>query len=228
MIAIIPARGGSKRIPGKNIRPFLGKPIIAYTIENALKSGLFNEVIVSTDDQEIAETAIQYGASVPFTRSEKNSDDYATTADVLAEVLEEYTRIGHVLPATFCCLYPTSPLIHPEDLVNASKQLKITRADVLVSAVIYSFPIQRSFRLDESGLVRLLEPESMLKRSQDLKATFHDAGAFYFFNTEKFLLQKTVWSDNTAAYLLDELKVQDIDNETDWKLAELKFQLLNK
>jgi N-acylneuraminate cytidylyltransferase len=226
-LAIIPARGGSKRIPKKNIRDFIGKPIIAYAIENALKSELFDEVMVSTDDPEIAETAKKYGASVPFMRSEKNSNDVATTADVLTEVLNWYLENDR-LPQLFCCLYPTSPLIQPDDLRNAHDQFEKKQVPVLISAVPYSFPIQRSFRLDERQLVKPLEPESMLKRSQDLELTYHDAGAFYFFDTAVFMERKEIWTDQVGAYILDELRVQDIDNETDWKLAELKFQLLNQ
>ena len=181
-LAIIPARGGSKRIPRKNIKDFLGKPIIAYAIETALKSNLFDLVMVSTDDPEIAEVAKKYGASVPFTRSEKNSNDFATTADVLTEVLEWY-REHKQLPETFCCLYPTSPLVSETDLKNAYKQFEANKIPVLISAVPYSFPIQRSFRLNDMQLVKPVEPENMLKRSQDLELTYHDAGAFYFFDT---------------------------------------------
>ncbi|MNJ86288.1 CMP-N,N'-diacetyllegionaminic acid synthase [compost metagenome] len=225
-LAIIPARGGSKRIPRKNIRPFLGKPIIAYAIENALKSKLFDEVMVSTDDPEIAEIAKKHGASVPFMRSVENSNDFATTADVLTEVLEWYLE-NKQLPDTFCCLYPTSPLIQATDLQNAYKQFEEHHIPVLISGVPYSFPVQRSFRLKDSQLVRPVEPENMLKRSQDLELTYHDAGAFYFFDTAFFMERKEIWTDETGAYILDELKVQDIDNETDWKLAELKYQLLS-
>lgn len=225
-LAIIPARGGSKRIPRKNIRPFLGKPIIAYAIENALKSELFDEVMVSTDDPEIAEIAKKYGASVPFMRSVENSNDFAATADVLTEVLDWY-RKNKQLPDTFCCLYPTSPLIQPADLQNAHKQFEENNVPVLISAVPYSFPVQRSFRLKDRQLVSPIEPENMLKRSQDLELTYHDAGAFYFFDTTFFTERKEIWTDQTGAYILDELKVQDIDNETDWKLAELKYQLLS-
>jgi len=226
MIAIIPARGGSKRIPRKNIRPFLGKPIIAYAIENALESKLFNEVMVSTDDPEIAEIAKKHGASVPFMRSAENSNDFATTAEVLTEVLDWY-RENKQVPETFCCLYPTSPLVGAADLQNAHKQFEENNVPVLISAVPYSFPVQRSFRLKDKQLVKPIEPENMLKRSQDLEPTYHDAGAFYFFNTAFFAERKEIWTDATGAYILDELKVQDIDSETDWKLAELKYQLLN-
>nr|WP_294859563.1 pseudaminic acid cytidylyltransferase [uncultured Fluviicola sp.] len=226
MIAIIPARGGSRRIPRKNIRPFLGKPIIAYAIENALKSGLFDEVMVSTDDAEIAEIALEYGASVPFMRSTENSNDFATTADVLTEVLNWYHE-NKQLPREFCCLYPTSPLVQANDLQAAYKQFKENDIPILISAVPYSFPVQRSFRLDDTKLVKPIEPENMLKRSQDLELTYHDAGAFYLFNTSFFMERKEIWTDTTGAYILDELKVQDIDSETDWKLAELKYQLLS-
>jgi pseudaminic acid cytidylyltransferase len=225
VIAIIPARGGSKRIPKKNIKLFFGKPIISWVIENALQSGLFSSVFVSTDDAEIASIAKQHGAEVPVLRSPENSDDFATTADVLTEVLA-WLQKNNRLPDSFCCIYPTSPLIDAQDLNAAYSEFSKNNTLVLVSAVPYSFPVQRSFRLGENQLVKPIEPESMSKRSQDLELTYHDAGSFYFFETSFFLEKKEVWTDHTKAYLLDELKVQDIDTETDWKLAELKYQLL--
>jgi pseudaminic acid cytidylyltransferase len=226
-IAIIPARGGSKRIPRKNIKDFLGKPIIAYSIETALNSGLFDEVFVSTDNIEIAEIAQKYGAQVPVLRSAKNSDDFATTSDLLIEVIEYYSSQSKTV-AAFCCIYATSPLIQIEDLKAANKLFETTDFDTLMSAVAFSFPPQRSFQLKENNQIELNFPSEISKRSQDLTDFYHDAGMFYFCKTSSFLSTHNIWSGKIGAYCLDELKVQDIDSETDWKLAELKYQLANK
>lgn len=225
MIAIIPARGGSKRIQRKNIRLFQGKPIIAYAIQNAVESGLFEEVIVSTDDVEIAEIAKEYGASVPFMRSEKNSDDYATTSDVLLEVLDFFEKNGRKVNDA-CCIYATSPLLEVKDLVNAKIQFEKGNFDTLISSVKYSFPIQRAFRIKNSTEVDLVQPEYMNSRSQDLEPTYHDAACFYFFNISKFQTNKNLWFGKVGAYELDESRVQDIDSPEDWKIAELKYKLL--
>lgn len=223
-IAIIPARGGSKRIPRKNIQLFNDLPIIAYSIQSALKSGLFNEVIVSTDDKEIADIAIKYGAKVPFFRSAKNADDHATTADVLLEVIEYY--LNNDLAIDFiCCLYPTAPLIEASDLIAANEIFQKGSYETLISSVQYSFPIQRAFRLDASNKINLVDKQSINMRSQDLEKTFHDAGAFYFLQTAAFLKYKSMWEGNIGAYILPEIKVQDIDTAEDWKMAELKYQL---
>lgn len=223
-IAIIPARGGSKRIPRKNIKDFLGKPIIAYSIDTALNSGLFDEVFVSTDDPEIAEIAKKLGAKVPVLRSAKNSDDFATTSDLLIEVLEFYSSQSLIVDS-FCCIYATSPLIQVEDLKAANNLFETTDFDTLMSAVAFSFPPQRSFQLIENNQIELNFPSEIGKRSQDLTPFYHDAGMFYFCKTNSFLSTQNIWSGKIGAYCLDELKVQDIDNEIDWKLAELKYQL---
>ncbi len=223
-IAIIPARGGSKRIPRKNIKKFLGKPIIAYSIETALKSELFDEVFVSTDDEEIATIAKSFGAIVPIFRSEKNSDDFATTSDLLIEVLEYYQTQNKTVEA-FCCIYATSPLIEKDDLIAANQLFKQSNFDTLLSAVAYSFPPQRSFQLNDEKQIELNFPENIQKRSQDLATFYHDAGMFYFCKTAAFLLSKNIWSGKIGAFCLNEMKVQDIDTESDWKLAELKYEL---
>lgn len=225
MIAIIPARGGSKRIPNKNMRLFHGKPIIAYSIEAALKSGLFEQVIVSTDDQRITEIAKEFGAQVPFLRSDKNSDDFATTSDVLIEVLSDFEKNGKFFESA-CCIYPTSPLIDFKDLVQAKALFEKEKFDSLISCVCYSFPIQRAFRLKESKEISLLQPDLIHTRSQDLETTFHDAGSFYFFKVHEFQENKTLWSGRIGSFELPETKVQDIDTMEDWKLAELKYTLL--
>jgi pseudaminic acid cytidylyltransferase len=226
IVAIIPARGGSKRIPKKNIKHFHGKPIIAYTIESALKSGLFSRVIVSTDETEIAEIAKNHGADVPFLRSKENADDFATTSSVLIEVLEQLALKGESF-TTACCLYPTSPLIDSNDLKGAYDQFKRNQNDVLISCVSYGFPIQRSFHLNEANLVELNQPEAINLRSQDLIKNYHDAGALYFFDIQKFNTSKSLWVGNIGAFELSELKVQDIDTLEDWKMAELKYSILH-
>lgn len=225
-VAIIPARGGSKRIPKKNIKNFHGKPIIAYSIESALESGIFSRVIVSTDDIEIAQIAKDYGAEVPFLRSLENADDFATTSSVLLEVLEQLSTSGESYTSA-CCIYPTSPLIDLHDLKNANEQFVSNKYDVLLSSVAYSFPIQRSFHLNDTNMVELNHPEAINKRSQDLLKNYHDAGAMYFFNVEKFNASKSLWIGNIGAFELNELKVQDIDTLEDWKIAELKYSILH-
>lgn len=225
-IAIIPARGGSKRIPRKNIKDFLGKPIIAYSIRTALESGLFDEVMVSTDDAEIAEVATKLGANVPFLRSEAASDDFATTAAVLTEVLYNYKAIGKQF-AFGCCIYPTAPLLKASALKEAYQQLQNENIDTVFPVLKYSYPIWRSLKI-EAGKVGLNWPEHLNSRSQDLPAAYHDAGQFYWFKTDRLLNTGKLFTDNSGAIELDELEVQDIDNETDWKLAELKYKLIHK
>lgn len=225
-VAIIPARGGSKRIPKKNIKSFLGKPIISYPIEAALKSKLFNEIMVSTDDEEIAEISKMLGASVPFLRSIKNSDDFATTVDVLLEVIEEYKKRGKVFDYV-CCIYPTTPFISPEKLNHSFKILIEKKAKSLIPIVRYSYPIQRALRIENDSL-QYIYPENGSKRSQDLELTYHDAGQFYWIKTDVLVNQSSMVTDNSIAYKISELEVQDIDSETDWKIAEMKYQILNK
>ncbi len=225
-IAIIPARGGSKRIPKKNIKSFLGKPIISYPIEAALKSKLFNEIMVSTDDEEIAGISKKFGASVPFLRSTKNSDDFATTVDVLLEVIEEYKKNGKVFDYV-CCIYPTSPFISSEKLNHSFKFLIEKKADSLIPIVRFSHPIQRALRIENDNL-QYIYPENRNKRSQELELTYHDAGQFYWIKTDILINQSSLVTDNSIAYEISELEVQDIDSETDWKIAEMKYQILNK
>ena len=224
-LCIIPARGGSKRIPRKNIKDFLGKPIIAYSIEAALKCKLFDEVMVSTDDQEIAEIARNYGASVPFLRSKVNSNDFAGTADVLIEVLDQYSDIGKSFEY-LCCIYPTAPLINPEKLKKGFEQIVVNKNDTVFPIVEFSYPIWRGLKLENNGKTSMVWPENMHKRSQDLENTFHDAGQWYWFNIDSFRREKKLWMNNTAGMVLDQIEVQDIDNLTDWKLAELKYAYL--
>jgi len=225
-LCIIPARGGSKRIPRKNIKPFMGQPIIAYSIEAALNSGVFDEVMVSTDDEEIADVARQYGAAVPFLRFAETSNDYATTVDVLLEVVSRYKEQGKDFD-TICCLYSTAPFVTSERLQEASSQISDT-IDACFTIVQYSYPIQRSLRINENGCVEMNFPEHLKSRTQDLEKVYHDAGQFYFVKTDALVNEKTVWCKRTAPLILSELEVQDLDTLTDWQLAEMKFQLLKK
>lgn len=224
-IAIIPARGGSKRIPRKNIKPFMGKPIIAYSIEAALQSGLFEEVMVSTDDEEIAEVARQYGAKVPFMRSAKTSDDFATTADVILEVLNAYKKRQMDFD-TLCCIYSTAPFVTPSKLCTAYQLLEKEKFDSVFTAVAYSYPIQRGLKI-ENKKIRMVWPQYENSRSQDLETIYHDAGQFYVSKVSEFNCTQHLWGINTGGIILSELEVQDLDTPQDWILAELKYQLLH-
>jgi pseudaminic acid cytidylyltransferase len=221
-LCIIPARGGSKRIPRKNIRDFLGKPIIAYSIEVALKSGLFEEVMVSTDDEEIAEISKKYGAKVPFMRSEKTSTDFATTIDVIKEVIASYHKLGLEYDYA-CCIYPTAPLIKTEHLNEGFIKLSEEKRDCVFPVVPFSYPIWRGLRIKNS-LTEMIWKEYEKSRSQDLEPTYHDAGQWYWFKPDK--IDDSLFTNNTSSVVLKEIEVQDIDNETDWKLAELKYELI--
>lgn len=223
-IAIIPARGGSKRIPGKNVKEFEGQPIIAYSIRAALGAGCFDEVMVSTDSEEIAAVARRYGASVPFLRSEKTSDDYATTADVIREVLDRYAALGEKFDA-LCCIYATAPFVMPFRLREGMRILESGEREGAFTCVEYSYPVQRGLEIHPDGRIAMRWPEYAGARSQDLQKTYHDAGQFYFSTVEAFLRDGSLWGSNTAPIVLSELDVQDLDTETDWRLAEMKFRL---
>ena len=225
-LAMITARGGSKRIPRKNIKEFNGKPIIAYSIEAALSSGVFDEVMVSTDDEEIAKIAKKYGAKVPFFRSEKTANDFATTVDVIEEVLNTYKERGEEFDI-FCCIYPTAPFITAKRLKDAVEELAKSDADSLIPVVRFSYPPQRAMEVHDGKLV-FRQPENLSKRSQDLEPHFHDAGQFYVVRSESFFRNRGIMVGDILPMELSELEVQDIDNEVDWKLAELKYNLLNE
>jgi len=217
-VAIIPARGGSKRIPRKNIRDFLGKPIIAYSIEVALESGLFEEVMVSTDDEEIAELSKKYEAKIPFMRSKKTADDYATLSDVVEEVIEEYRKIQRTFD-NICCILPTAPLVSTPLLKKGLSLLSENNVDSVRPVVRFSYPIQRAVKMN-NGLLEMFNPEHAKTRSQDLEPAFHDAGQFYWMNFDKGLK-----GEKKIGFEVPEHVVQDIDTEEDWKIAELKFKL---
>ena len=224
-IAIITARGGSKRIPKKNIKEFLGKPIIAYSIEAALNTGLFDEVMVSTDSEEIAEVAKKYGAKVPFFRSEKTSGDFATTNDVLLEVIDEYEKRGERFDYGVC-VYPTAPFVTAEKIKDAMEKFIESKADSLIPVVAFSFPPKRAMVIRDERLV-FEYPEFMDARSQDLEKEYHDVGQFYCFNVESYKKNKKLMLGNILPYVIDEMEVQDIDNESDRKIAEIKYQKLH-
>jgi pseudaminic acid cytidylyltransferase len=223
-LAIITARGGSKRIPRKNIKNFLGKPIIQYSIEAALQAGCFTEVMVSTDDLEIAEIALSLGAKVPFIRSAETSNDYATTADVISEVLNEYNVRGETFD--YCsCIYPTAPFVTGQKLKDAFDKLLNSGAESVVPVVRFGFPIFRSLKI-EDDLIKMNWPEYMNTRSQDLPPAFHDCGQFYFIRVTPFLQNKKLFTELTLPMEMPESEVQDIDNEEDWKIAEIKYTFL--
>lgn len=225
-LCIIPARGGSKRIPRKNIKPFMGKPIMAYSIEAALKSGIFDEVMVSTDDDEFAEVARQYGAKVPFMRSAATANDYATTEDVLIEVLDEYKKQGREFD-NICCLYSTAPFVTSERLCEAFSNMQQENADAIFTVVAYSYPIQRCLHIVD-GKIGMKWPEYQTARSQDLETVFHDAGQFYFARVPQLRIEKDLWMKNCIPLILPETEVQDLDTLTDWQMAEMKFHLLKQ
>lgn len=220
-LAIITARGGSKRIPRKNIRPFLGKPILLYSIEAALQTGIFDEVMVSTDDSEIAELAKGAGASVPFLRSAQTANDYASTDDVIREVLECYRAAGREFD-TFCCIYPTAPFITPKKLCTAMELLK--NAESVMPVTTFPYPVLRSLAVDENGHIGYKWPQYATARSQDLETLYHDCGQFYACRTEAFFREGTTDTPGMVPLLLPELEVQDIDTEEDWAIAEVKYQ----
>lgn len=222
-ICIIPARGGSKRIPKKNIKNFLGKPIILYSIQVAINSGLFDEVMVSTDDIEIADLAKKFKAKVPFMRSAKNSDDLATTCDVLLEVIQNYDNLNMEFE-NICCLYPCAPFVTTKLLSRAYNHLIENEYDSVLPIAAFRSPIQRALRVDNDKLSMIYE-ENSNTRSQDLDKCFYDVGQFYWLRKNKLVENRKLLMSNSGAIKISELDAQDIDNITDWRLAELKFKL---
>lgn len=220
-LCIIPARGGSKRIPRKNIKDFLGKPIIGYSIKAAIDSGLFDEVMVSTEDEEIAQIAEKYGAKVPFFRTADKADDFATLAEVIDEVKSSYFKLGLSFD-NICCILPTASLISVGNLKKGYELLSKGNIDSVRPIVRYSYPVQRSIKLTK-GKVEFFYPEYASTRSQDLEPSFHDAGQFYWM---KFNIGLN--GINRHGFEIPELHVQDIDTTEDWKLAEIKFEIINK
>lgn len=225
-LAIIPARGGSKRIPRKNIKLFHGKPMIAYSIEAALQSGCFDKVIVSTDDHEIAAIAQEYGADVPFTRPESIADDHATTMDVMQHAIE-WCEVQKWDVDVVCCLYATAPFITPAYIKEGLQRLEQDHVEFVFSAATFSFPIQRAIKLSPQGEVSMFEPQNELVRSQDLEEAYHDAGQFYWGKKNAFLQRKSIFSRHSRVVLLPRNRVQDIDTLEDWEFAEALFSLID-
>ena len=222
-LAIITARGGSKRIPRKNIKNFCGKPILCYSIEAAKQSAVFDEIMVSTDDKEIAEIAKSAGASVPFFRSKETAGDYASTDDVIMEVLKAYKETGQEFD-TFCCIYPTAPFLSGTRLKSAMELLDT--ADSVMPVVPFSYPPQSGLIITQNGWIERQFPEYATARSQDLQKIYHDCGQFYACRTKAFLKAGTTDVENLLPLVLSELEVQDIDTPEDWELAEIKYNLL--
>ncbi len=225
-VAIITARGGSKRIPKKNIKDFCGLPIIAYSIKEAIKCEMFDEVMVSTDSQEIADIARKYGAVVPFMRSKKNSGDYATTEDVIIEVIENYKQLGKDYEYA-CCIYPTAPFITSDKLVEAMDKMKENNPSIVIPLVQFSYPPQRCLIIDDSGYARFKYPQYVTTRSQDLEKEYHDAGQFYIYNVEKLIASNGIIEDDFVPIILPDICVQDIDTLQDWEIAEMKYKIIN-
>lgn len=224
-IAIIPARGGSKRIPRKNIKEFHGKPLIAYSIEAAKASQCFDRIIVSTDDIEIAEIAKQYGAQVPFIRPAEISDDFSTTMDVMQHAIKYCTEQGYE-PNLVCCIYATAPFLLPEYLQQGAEEFKDDTIEYAFSATSFPFPIQRAIKLTDTGRVNMFYREYADTRSQDLTEAYHDAGQFYWGNASAFSQGKAIFAEHSKAVLLPRKRVQDIDTPEDWELAEALFSVL--
>jgi len=221
-IAIITARGGSKRIPRKNIKEFFGQPIIKYAIDAALESKIFDTVMVSTDDEEIAQIARKYGADIPFMRSEKTSNDFASTMDVLLEVIDQYKKMNIEFD-TLCCIYPCVPFLKGSTLIDAYNVFTRNNTDALMPVVRFSYPIQRALRINNNDLLEYVNPEYIESRSQDLEPMYHDVGMFYFYD-----ISSLTNPDKTMNYFeMKESEIQDIDTEEDWHYAEMKYRIIN-
>ncbi len=224
-LCIIPARGGSKRIPRKNIKLFNNKPMIAHSIIVAQQSGLFSDIIVSTDDAEIAQVAREYGANVPFVRPPELSDDFATTGAVIAHAVDFMQQNGWSGDAV-CCIYATAPFVQTDDLQRGFQQLRDTGADFAFSVCSFAFPIQRALRMNEQGEVVMFQPELFAVRSQDLEEAWHDAGQFYWGTAQAWLAQKPIFNSHSVGVPLPRYRVQDIDTPEDWVRAELLAKVL--
>lgn len=226
-LCVIPARGGSKRIPRKNIKHFLGKPIIAYSIQAAVDSGCFDKVIVSTDDEEIANVARQNGAEVPFIRPEELSNDYAGTLPVIKNATKWFEEQG-INVDYVCCLYATAPFVTAETLQVAYEQLIASQADFCFSVTPYRSPIQRAIKITESNRIEMFNSHMFNMRSQDLEEAYHDAGQFYWGTAKAFKQQQRFYSEHASPYILPSYLVQDLDNLDDWIRAEMMYQVLQK
>lgn len=224
-LAIIPARGGSKRIPRKNIREFMGRPMISYAISAALEAGVFDEIIVSTDDEEIADVARECGAAVPFMRSPENSGDNATVSEVALEVLDRFARDGKPFSHVVVIL-PCVPFLSGAVLSDAWKKFVSSSADALLPVVRYTFPVQRAMKLGGDGFLEYREPQNAYCRSQDMETFFHDCGMFCMARVDSLIQNKTLVVPKTVSYEMQPERVQDIDTPEDWRLAEIKYRML--
>lgn len=228
-LAVIPARGGSKRIPRKNIKTFHGQPMIAWSVQAAIDSGCFDEVWVSTDDEEIAAVVQAYGAKVPFLRPAHLSDDFATTADVMSHAVEEFDKLNHTLPDYICCLYATAPFVTKADLVQGLEKIK-NNSDLnyVFSATTYPFPIQRAIKLNADDTVEMFSTQYFNVRSQDLEEAWHDAGQFYWGTAEAWLNKAMIFASQSSVVELPRFRVQDIDTQEDWDRAEWLFKAIQQ
>lgn len=226
-LAVIPARGGSKRIPRKNIKSFCGKPMIAWSIEAALQSGCFDHVVVSTDDDEIAHVARKYGAQVPFMRPATLSDDHTGTTEVVAHAIDWFAAHGQK-PELVCCLYATAPFVVADDLLRGLTMLIQTGSNYAFAVTSYDFPIQRAIRITQANRVEMFHPEHFNTRSQDLEAAYHDAGQFYWGLARAWVENKVIFSIASVPLLLPRHRVQDIDTPEDWVRAEWLFKAINQ
>lgn len=226
-IGVIPARGGSKRIPRKNIKPFAGKPIIAWTIETALESGLFNRLIVSTDDDDVAAVALEYGAEVPFRRPAELSDDHTGIIEVVQHAIAWLADNGADAEYV-CCMLATAPFLQAETLSRAIRQLSASDASYAFPVTAFSFPVQRAIRINADNRVEAIWPENIPRRSQDLEEAFHDAGQFYWGTRAAFERGEPIFESGAIPIRLPRYRVQDIDTPEDWKMAELMFKALRE
>lgn len=224
-VAVIPARGGSKRIPRKNIKPFCGKPMIAWSIEAARISGCFDRILVSTDDEEIALVARQHGAEAPFMRPADLSDDHATTTSVIAHATRWLSEQG-TPPTLVCCLYATAPFVTADDLRSGLNKIESSDCDYAFSVTSFPFPIQRALRITPGDRVEMFQPEHFLTRSQDLEEAYHDAGQFYWGRADAWLRGQKIFGASSTPVMLPRHRVQDIDTGEDWVRAEWLFKAL--
>lgn len=224
-IAVIPARGGSKRIPRKNIRPFCGAPMIAWSIAAARASKCFEHVIVSTDDDEIAQVAREHGAEVPFLRPKHLADDHTGTIAVIAHAIQALKERGMDVQET-CCIYATAPFVRADDIQRGFSRLCETQADFAFSVTSYAFPIQRAIRMNSDGRVEMFYPEHFNTRSQDLEEAWHDAGQFYWGRAAAWLEGQPVFGEKSVPVILPRHRVQDIDTQEDWVRAEWMFRAM--
>jgi pseudaminic acid cytidylyltransferase len=225
-IAVIPARGGSKRVPRKNIKEFCGKPMIAWSIEAAIKSNCFDRIVCSTDDEEIAAVAREYGAETPFLRPAKLADDYTATIPVITHAIE-YLQQENAPIDLVCCIYATAPFMLQEDIQQGLEKIIKYEADFCFTVTSYPYPIQRSIRITKDNRCEMFQPELFEKRSQDLEEAYHDAGQFYWGKTKAWLEGNTLFSNRSIPHVLPRCRVQDVDTVEDWEKAELMYSSLN-